>query len=89
MFIIRWESEPPPDREAWITELRRVLASCTGSYHLRFKQGERGWRFDWECREDLGPPAEGVIGNSPDSVRFNIQQTLLSLGVRVEEDVRK
>ena len=80
MFIVGWQGSPPQDKKEWIEILTDVLVGCTGAYRIRFYPGAKGWKFECECREDLGFQGEEVVGNSPDSIRFNIYHALTTHG---------
>jgi len=84
MFIVSWEGEPPSDRSEWIRVLREVLLTAAGSYRVRFFQTPAGWRFEADPRTDLGPPHQGEITNTAESVRFNLQYLLAERGMPMD-----
>ncbi len=89
MFILQWKGRPPDDSEDWVRILREVFSGTTGSYRIWFHRGEHGWKFDFEWREDLGTPGEGLVANSPDSLRFNVFQALTEQGKPLDPDWRR
>jgi len=84
MFIVSWEGRAPPDKARWIAILREVLASETGSYRVVFRRHARGFRFSLEWREDVEPPDEALIANSPESVAYNIYVNLAGGGMPLD-----
>lgn len=84
MFIVKWEGSAPKDKPEWIQVLRDTLASELGSYRVTFQPGHEGWRFTLEWRPDEQPREDGLIANSPDSVAFNIYQSLIDAGKPLE-----
>jgi hypothetical protein len=87
MFIVSWKSEPPEDKDDWIVVLREVMSGAGGSYRIWFYQGPKGWKFDFEWREDAAGD-EGMLANSPDTLRFNLYQSLLARGKAMDPDWR-
>lgn len=88
MFIVRWKGEPPRDKEDWIHVLRDVMAGSGGSYRIWFYPGRQGWKFDFEWRPDSGPDANGLLSNSPETLRFNVYQSLVERGKPMDPDWR-
>jgi hypothetical protein len=84
MFIVKWNGPAPDDKREWIDVLRDTLAAELGSYRVVFQQGQDGWRFTLEWRPDDQLNEDGLIANSPDSVAFNIYQSLLDAGKPLE-----
>ena len=87
MFIVSWKTEAPPDKAEWLSVLREVMSGAGGSYRIWFYEGPKGWKFDFEWRED--PAAEeGLLANSPDTLRYNVYQSLVDRGKRMDPDWR-
>lgn len=83
MFIVGWDSPPPPDRAEWIELLRDVLAGELGSYRVVFRESAGGWRFRLEWKEEA-QAQDDVIANSPEGVAYNIFATLADHGKPVD-----
>jgi hypothetical protein len=88
VFMVSWEGIPPADKSEWIEAIRNVFAGATGTYRVRFRHGEHGWRFDLECRDDDLFEDLEVVANSPDTIRFNLVQALKEKGKPVDPDWR-
>jgi hypothetical protein len=88
MFMVRWDGEPPADKQEWIEILKDVFASTYGSYRVRFSPGPQGWKFALEFREDLGMPEGEILANSAESVRFNVYQALAERGKPLDANWR-
>jgi hypothetical protein len=84
VFIVAWEGTPPPDKDEWTAILREVLAGELGSYRVVFRRGARGWRFELEWRDDGRSGDTEVVGNSPDSVGYNIYVNLAGNGKPID-----
>jgi hypothetical protein len=80
MFMVKWDGEPPSDKQEWMDILKDVFASTYGSYRVRFYPGAKGWKFKLEFREDLGMAEGEILANSAESVRFNVYQALVERG---------
>jgi hypothetical protein len=80
VFIVAWESTPPPDKAQWTAILREVLANELGSYRVLFRKHPRGWRFTLDWRPGQPADDEAVIANSPESVAYNIYVNLAGGG---------
>jgi hypothetical protein len=88
MFIVRWKGDTPADKDDWIQVLRDVMAGSDGSYRIWFYPGGQGWKFDFEWRPDAGPDAHGLLANSPETMRFNVYQSLVERGMPMDPDWR-
>jgi hypothetical protein len=89
MFIVRWKGEPPDDKEDWINVLRDVVTGAGGSYRIWFYPGPHGWKFDFEWRQGRGgSDDDDMLSNSPETLRFNVYQSLLERGKPMDPDWR-
>jgi hypothetical protein len=86
MFIVRWDGDPPQDRQEWVQIVREVLLGASGSYTIRFYPSEAGWKFELDWREDLGTVDQDMVANTPGSVKFNLHETLKQKGKPVAPD---
>lgn len=84
VFIVAFEGTPPPDKEEWIEILREVLAGELGSYRVVFRRTPRGFRFEFEWRDDGRIGDSELVANSPDSVGYNIYVNLAGAGKEID-----
>jgi hypothetical protein len=84
MFIVAFEGTPPPDKGEWIEILREVLAGELGSYRVVFRRTPRGFRFEFEWRDDGRIGDSELVANSPDSVGYNIYVNLAGAGKEID-----
>ena len=84
MFIVAFEGTPPPDKAEWIEILREVLAGELGSYRVVFRRTPRGFRFEFEWRDDGRIGDSELVANSPESVGYNIYVNLAGAGKEID-----
>jgi len=84
VFIVAFEGTPPPDKAQWIEILREVLAGELGSYRVVFRRTPRGFRFEFEWRDDGRIGDSELVANSPDSVGYNIYVNLAGAGKEID-----
>jgi hypothetical protein len=84
VFIVAFEGTPPPDKAEWIEILREVLAGELGSYRVVFRRTPRGFRFEFEWRDDGRIGDSELVANSPDSVGYNIYVNLAGAGKEID-----
>ena len=87
--MVGWEGRPPPDKVEWIDAMKPVFHGATGTYHIRFRPGPNGWRFDLKCRDLVVVDDPDVVSNSPETIRFNLVQALRERGKPVDPDWRE